>query len=39
HHSELETSILYFRRSLSWNMTFQKNSSLRQETSWRNFWF
>lgn len=33
-----ETNILYFRRSLSWNMTFLKNSFLRQETLWKNFW-
>ena len=33
-----EMSILYFRRSLSWSMTSLKNSFLRQEILWKNFW-
>lgn len=33
-----EMNILYFRRSLSWNMTSLKNSFLRQEILWKNFW-
>ena len=33
-----EMSILYFRRSLSWSMTFLKNSFLRREILWKNFW-
>lgn len=33
-----EMSILYFRRSLNWSMTSLKNSFLRREILWKNFW-